>query len=243
MRHRMLAELRRCLAGGRHDEALAWYESLASLEPREPRWRKLQGDLLRRLGRKAEAVECYDRAMASFGGGRAPSTWAAMAALHRGLVQIVQVPSPKGEITDFVRNVMREELGLELVAHQEDTDHELEFDDETTAVHESGERELVRDDSTSVSRRPRPPAPPPVPPPRRPPPPPPPQSTVTPIREETIELDDMTPLEKPPQRPPPREGTIELDATDLLPPDQPVRGAVDGTFVTFDNLALEAVGE
>ncbi len=47
----------------RHDAAVELYEELARAERKEPRWPHRKGDLLRRMGRKAEAVSAYERAI------------------------------------------------------------------------------------------------------------------------------------------------------------------------------------
>ena len=47
----------------RFDEALRLYEQLQGLEPEEPRWPHRKGDLLNRLGRRALAVDAFERAV------------------------------------------------------------------------------------------------------------------------------------------------------------------------------------
>ena len=47
----------------RFAQALELYELIEKRKPDEPRWAHRKGDLLRRLGRKAEAVLAYERAV------------------------------------------------------------------------------------------------------------------------------------------------------------------------------------
>ena len=57
------AQLNKALHTGRADEALTLYELIEKQKPREPRWSHRKGDLLKRLGRRDEAVAAYDRAV------------------------------------------------------------------------------------------------------------------------------------------------------------------------------------
>ncbi len=57
------AELSRALETGRLSEALDLYELIEKRKPDEPRWSHRKGDLLRRMGRKADAVLAYERAV------------------------------------------------------------------------------------------------------------------------------------------------------------------------------------
>lgn len=56
------AELDRALAHGRMSEALELYELFEKRRPDEPRWSHRKGDLLRRIGREADALRAYERA-------------------------------------------------------------------------------------------------------------------------------------------------------------------------------------
>ena len=47
----------------RFAQALELYELIEKRKPEEPRWAHRKGDLLRRLGRNAEAVLAYERAV------------------------------------------------------------------------------------------------------------------------------------------------------------------------------------
>ena len=55
-------KLNQALRKERRGEALSYYEALQVVEPNEPRWPHRKGDLLKRLGRRQEAVEAYERA-------------------------------------------------------------------------------------------------------------------------------------------------------------------------------------
>jgi tetratricopeptide (TPR) repeat protein len=56
------AELNNALEHGRMTEALEIYELVEKRKPNEPRWSHRKGDLLRRIGREAEALRAYERA-------------------------------------------------------------------------------------------------------------------------------------------------------------------------------------
>ena len=56
------AELNRALEHGRTIEALEIYELVEKRKPDEPRWSHRKGDLLRRMGRQADALLAYERA-------------------------------------------------------------------------------------------------------------------------------------------------------------------------------------
>jgi len=57
------AQLSKALQAGRFTQALDLYELIEKRKPDEPRWAHRKGDLLRRLGRNAEAVLAYERAV------------------------------------------------------------------------------------------------------------------------------------------------------------------------------------
>ena len=57
------AQLNKALHSGRADEALALYELIEKQKPKEPRWSHRKGDLLKRLGRRDEAVAAYEHAI------------------------------------------------------------------------------------------------------------------------------------------------------------------------------------
>ncbi len=56
------AQLNRALQSGRFLQALELYELIEKRKPDEPRWSHRKGDLLQRMGRKADAVRAYERA-------------------------------------------------------------------------------------------------------------------------------------------------------------------------------------
>lgn len=56
-------KLNQALRKERLGEALVHYTALEAVEPDEPRWPHRKGDLLKRLGRRQEAVEAYERAV------------------------------------------------------------------------------------------------------------------------------------------------------------------------------------
>lgn len=56
------AKLSKELKAGRFAQALDLYELIEKRKPKEPRWAHRKGDLLRRLGRVAEAAISYERA-------------------------------------------------------------------------------------------------------------------------------------------------------------------------------------
>lgn len=57
------AELSRALKADRLDQALDLYDLIEKRKPDEPRWAHRKGDLLRRMGRSADAVLAYERAV------------------------------------------------------------------------------------------------------------------------------------------------------------------------------------
>lgn len=57
------AELSRALRTERFSHALELYELIEKRKPDEPRWAHRKGDLLRRMGREADAVLAYERAV------------------------------------------------------------------------------------------------------------------------------------------------------------------------------------
>ena len=57
------AQLSKALQTGRVSQALELYELIERQRPHEPRWSHRKGDLLQRMGRKADAVLAYERAV------------------------------------------------------------------------------------------------------------------------------------------------------------------------------------
>ena len=56
-------ELNKALQAGRVEHALDLYRLIEKRKPTEPRWPHSRGDLLCRMGRQAEAVAAYERAI------------------------------------------------------------------------------------------------------------------------------------------------------------------------------------
>ena len=59
----LVAELSRALKAERFDQAIDVYDLIEKRKPDDPRWAHRKGDLLRRIGRDAEAVIAYERAV------------------------------------------------------------------------------------------------------------------------------------------------------------------------------------
>ena len=57
------ARLSKALKAERLNEALDLYEQIEKQQADEPRWSHRRGDLLQRMGRKADAVLSYERAV------------------------------------------------------------------------------------------------------------------------------------------------------------------------------------
>ena len=57
------AQLSQALETGQMEQALDLYELIEKQKPDEPRWSHRKGDLLRRMGREADAVRAYERAV------------------------------------------------------------------------------------------------------------------------------------------------------------------------------------
>ena len=57
------AQLSQALEAGQMEQALDLYELIEKQKPDEPRWSHRKGDLLRRMGRQADAVRAYERAV------------------------------------------------------------------------------------------------------------------------------------------------------------------------------------
>ena len=57
------AQLSKALEAGQMEQALEFYELIEKQKPDEPRWSHRKGDLLRRMGREADAVRAYERAV------------------------------------------------------------------------------------------------------------------------------------------------------------------------------------
>ncbi len=57
------AQLSQALEAGQMEQALELYELIEKQKPDKPRWSHRKGDLLRRMGRQADAVRAYERAI------------------------------------------------------------------------------------------------------------------------------------------------------------------------------------
>ena len=57
------AELSKALQSGRLSDALELYQLIERQKPEEPRWSHRKADLLLRMGREADAVRSYERAV------------------------------------------------------------------------------------------------------------------------------------------------------------------------------------
>ena len=97
------AQLNRALQAKRFTEALELFEMIENANPDEPRWPHRKADLLRRMGRKGEAVAAYERAVDLYARrgffARAAATWKLVNALD---------PSKSGVRPRFDPNAMQE---------------------------------------------------------------------------------------------------------------------------------------
>lgn len=59
---RLRDRLNKALRKEQFDDALRLYDQLEAAEPTEPRWPHRKGDLLRRLGKSRDAIDCFSRA-------------------------------------------------------------------------------------------------------------------------------------------------------------------------------------
>ncbi|MBW2507691.1 MAG: Crp/Fnr family transcriptional regulator, partial [Deltaproteobacteria bacterium] len=84
------------LKAERLDEALRLYELIEKQAPDEPRWAHRRGDLLQRVGRKADAVLAYERAVDLYAAKGFVASAAAMAKL------IIAMDPSKGDVLDRV---------------------------------------------------------------------------------------------------------------------------------------------
>ncbi len=90
------AELAKALKTDRLDQAVALYERIEKKEPDEPRWSHRKGDLLQRMGRKADAALAYERAVEGYAAKGFVARAAAMAKV------ILAIDPTKGEVLDRV---------------------------------------------------------------------------------------------------------------------------------------------
>ncbi len=89
-------QLARALKAERLHEALDLYELIEKQAPDEPRWSQRRGDLLQRMGRKADAVVAYERAVDLYAAKGFVARAAAMAKL------ILAIDPSRGEVLERV---------------------------------------------------------------------------------------------------------------------------------------------
>ncbi len=89
-------QLGRALKAERLDEALGLYELMEKQAPEEARWSHRRGDLLQRMGRKADAVLAYERAVDRYAAKGFVARAAAMAKL------IIAMDPSRGDVLDRV---------------------------------------------------------------------------------------------------------------------------------------------
>ncbi len=90
------AQLAKALQTERLDEALGLYEQIEKEAPEEPRWAHRRGDLLQRMGRKADAILAYERAVDLYAAQGFVARAAAMAKL------VVAMDPSKGDVLERV---------------------------------------------------------------------------------------------------------------------------------------------
>ena len=80
-------------------EALEIYELVEIRKPNEPRWSHRKGDLLRRIGREADALRAYERAAYLYSARGFDARAAAIAKL------MLAIDPSKGEVLERVNRV------------------------------------------------------------------------------------------------------------------------------------------
>jgi CRP-like cAMP-binding protein len=90
------ARLAAALNSGRLHEALDLYGQMETEAPEEPRWPHRKGDLLQRMGRRADAVLAYERAVKLYAGQGFVARAAAMAKL------ILAMDPDQGHVLEYV---------------------------------------------------------------------------------------------------------------------------------------------
>ena len=114
------AQLARALQAERLNEALDLYEKIEKAAPTEPRWSHRRGDLLQRIGRKADAVLAYERAVDLYAAQGFVARAAAMAKL------IIAIDPSKAEVLERVdpqtaRKLHRENRSMIVTADEAPT--------------------------------------------------------------------------------------------------------------------------
>jgi hypothetical protein len=97
-------QLNSALEHGRMIEALEIYELIEKRKPDEPRWSHRKGDLLRRIGREADALCAYERAAHLYSARGFDARAAATANL------MLAIDPSKGEVRDRVNRVAERRL-------------------------------------------------------------------------------------------------------------------------------------
>jgi len=97
-------ELNRALKHGRLIEALEIYELVEKRKPDQPRWSHRKGDLLRRIGREADALRAYERAAYLYSASGFDARATATAKL------VLAIDPSKGEVLERVNRVAERRL-------------------------------------------------------------------------------------------------------------------------------------
>jgi CRP-like cAMP-binding protein len=103
-RTNLRAELSKALKAERLHEALDLYELIEKQQANEPRWSHRRGDLLQRMGRKADAVLAYERAVDLYAAKGFVARAAAMAKV------ILAIDPSRGEVLERVDPVAARRL-------------------------------------------------------------------------------------------------------------------------------------
>jgi tetratricopeptide (TPR) repeat protein len=94
------AQLSQALEAGQMEQAVELYELIEKQKPDEPRWSHRKGDLLRRMGREADAVRAYERAVELYAAkgfdARAVATAKVMLAIDPNRGEVLEQVDPEG---------------------------------------------------------------------------------------------------------------------------------------------------
>jgi CRP-like cAMP-binding protein len=104
---KLRAELAEAISAERVNHALELYELIESQHPGEPRWPHRKGDLLQRMGRKADAVLAYERSVELYAANGFVARAAAMAKV------ILAIDPSKGEVLERVDPEVAQKLRLQ----------------------------------------------------------------------------------------------------------------------------------
>ena len=97
-------QLNSALEHGRMIEALEIYELVEKRKPNEPRWSHRKGDLLRRIGREADALRAYEHAAYLYSARGFDARAAATAKL------MLAIDPSKGDVLERVNRVAARRL-------------------------------------------------------------------------------------------------------------------------------------